>query len=1137
MFNLDLYSDYARVTEDDDDLTRGDHDLSMHQGAMADPVVGAKVWPGFLEVKELDIHNGFYGGFGVSDSTQILLDLLKHAGRLALPKVFVKVNDHNVSLKVAKKLDGATELYQVGLATARSWHDGSLVPIKNVNVYLVTPNLKNLGEDLRKVQQNFLSGSYKDSNGNPTPDFISIMPKMASIIHQRLEDESSWVVAAKAKYRFYSKDRVSRKTFKVGGVREKITDSGLKTHGRGEEDPFNVLKIFKDGNLESLELYGGHIARYYDAWAKKSFVEFLKREDPAKKFVYFANHAKFVDLSREKEANKPVEVDPLDPKAPIKKQEPTKVVLRGREVITVVGSIRSQVGKTVIPTAKDEERVWMKSDGTIRKPVRVGDQEARGLIPSLSGDVRLAPLVREGDYRILYGIYYDNPILGLRNRGNLFWYGSEELLYSAAETYSSWTGDTPRIAFSIYSLADTGSTRAGMQISPIELRREVGVEAREVQSAHKHIVDTFRLKVKDGKRAFPSKLNDFFDGKVDPKQFVGYSVPVTWKKISGIDHESWKNFISEARKNLIKDLGFQLGADKNLWVINKKGEKVNYTTRMVGDVEVKDPILVYSEKRLEQHNKLKASWDLEAHSGDAREEKDEWKNYFITYLLGHKAYASTLNTFMLPIKVEELSGEGVKPTGRHLSVPADKYVEAMWHAAPIKPAYRILANAKGFGSAADLVKADTNTGRKWYYLPSSLSQAFPYARMVIPDVRTNAQVAEANKAFPPRKGVNSLERTTLGYRYLGYEFRAYFMFVSMPKSKAHKKFRIVSGSQGTNALVDPGFMRKFKSHLSKDRGSPMKLGLTPSQSRFIGVGDNAYGFKNPQTIDPVQISGRKMTTLPRGYFSHPAFESQWRPTIKRAEIGVNKLVHTYVHDVERLTNELKTGKINKEDFIRIGEAGDKIYGRKALVHSHVIGSLLKKNMDAFAAEIKKENAREVGSMEGEDVGLEAYNRLDVWVSRMKVDLDSPENLTDEKVLLSPSLPNVTAGVKTTVWEARIGHAFGGREFNIRIKAPTSDMAKLYIMYRLLRRSAANPSLGRHARYNIDKTDINQQKFLSAKYLFNWAASDFLVLPDDGVRGLKYIPSRTRYEKNEFLMKHAGKYGAHTTARLVGFGLG
>ena len=1162
MFNLDLYSDYDSVVEDDDDdILRNDQDISSYHGSMDSPVIGARISDKAIKLdtqENLNTHEAFFSEHGVSPKVKKLLDLLKLGNKLIQPQVYFMVRYGAGTLthsEVYQAIKRAKNISQVGEAISLSWHDPRESPITRLDFLLVAPDLRGLEKDLKEVR-NFVGGDYISTSQQIIDAYNRVLPKAGAIYSHKVADTTG-IVVAKASYTFYGKKTAGNRLHTVGVVREVIPNDNL----RNMPDPLTVLNRFKDGDLPLIYMYGKHIEEYYNAWAKQAFASYLRRYNPEATIAKIVNDPELVQRSR----NAEIAASGETPTKPTKRvtqawdhkkkswgdkstTDLTPVPLTPRERVLVLGSVPSSVTKTVIPTAKEEERVWMKSDGTIRKPTKIGDQEGRGYVPSLSGNIELAPLVKIGNYKIIYGIYYDNPILGFKKRGHIFWYGSLNLLLSAARTYAVWTGDTPRICFLISSAANTGSTRAGMYMSPSEFKREGAAEEQEVQRAHAKIVKNFEAAVTSGKEDFPEKIHTYFTNKgakVDPKQFVGYNVPVSWERIKGITPETWEKFLSDSRVKLIEKLGFQLGADNNLWIINKEGERVKYITDTgAGGSKLKRTITNYEDAKRARTTKMKAVWDTEPHSGSRLEEKDEWKNYMITYLLGHKAYASTLNSFMLPVRVRELPGKGVVPTGRHLSASEDKYVEAMWDASLSGvPAFRILANARGQrGSAAQLADLSnsnkTNAGRKWYYLPSSFSQAFPYARMVMPDVRTDHQVAEANAKLKKVSEKHPLERTKLGYRYQGFEFRAYQMFVSMPKSKAEKKFKISRGGEGVDVFSNPGFMEVFKTHLNKGtRGNPMALGLSPRQSRFVGVGDNFYGFKNPQTIDPTSISGRKETVLPTYYFSHPAFDAQWKPEIKQVEQGINRLTHTYVHDVKKLGNDLKQSVITKHEYEELVREAEKVYGRKTKNHMHTSASLLLKMLNNYKYEIGQEKARDIGAMAGDTPAIEAFDNLDNFIQHVRADFNSRENITDEGKIINPNLPNVTKGIRTTSYKAILGYGLGQKELHISIKAPTSDMAKLYIMYRLLRRSSSNPVLGQQAYKTIMGTEVQRQKFLAAKYLFDWADSGYLVLPDHDVRGLKYLPHKKRYEKNEFMVKHSAKYGDHATARLVGFGTG
>jgi len=1069
-------------------------------------------------------------------------------------------------LKIPKDLDSMLDAVSKTQVTGH--------PVRKIEVYLGAPNILSLSNTIKDEVDAIIprGKNFRLLSDRETTEVAKGIIHSRRVYHARKASGSEPdIVIALAAYQISSQytaarelrtKAISRVTLPEDGLH--MSGTGLTVYTRAHKILNGMLSGFNDNSFGRLSMFGGHIRDLYFSLAKKKFNQLLWHgwHSGLKDYI----HSKINEPDRV-EARRVAQgvtrkVGPegeayIAQKNKEREKHPEWNPPNKRE-IKVAGSIRSSVIKTVVPTAYEEERVWMRSDATLRRPDRaIGDQELRGLIPSVGADAYLKPLVSTENFAVNYGIVYDNPIINVKKMGNTFWYGNRSHFLSAAQEYAKWTGDSPKLVFLIKSRINLGGIKENTYITVRELNQYSGEEVNKIKAEHRGLIGHFNNAVKEGKRLFPENLALYFKGNedgevVNPKQFVGRNVPVDWQPIRGITTPQWTAFLKSLRRHLSDKLGFRLGAEKNLTVTHSDGSVTNYITRrkIVRGKDGKEEVVAYTETIRRREDIIKSLrarkrkvWDVKSSESSTPGDKDEWKNYLIIYLLGHKAYTAQQVTFMLPIVATELPGKGLMPEGDHWSVDENTYYRTM-HGIGTSANLGILLNPRGLGGSGDLSRPEFNSGRKWHYIPSRLNRAFPYSRMIMPDIVSPDQVKTVNaqlKNIAGDKGIGQhpLERTTLGYRYNGYEYRSFYMFVSMPKSVAEKKFKLVSMGRAKSAINHPGYLKQYKTHLSKHRGSPMDLGITPRDSKFRGVGDNAFGFLPKGGLNPFEMSKREMTKLPSYYFDHPAFNRKWKSKIDQVERSVHTAIEKYMHLHEKISRSYAGSPEKRDMFLR---KLDQKYERQFSLLTGITRQALDAYMTQFemGVNIEKKNGimymnGDVVTQDGDVVAQEAFSNLTAVFKPVRKDM-ALKNHTDLKGAPKQIVfPEVKTVKNTPTWHAILGHSTTGEAAYTEVKAVTSDMAKLYLMYRLLRSSSRNAALGKLANKNILGTRVKMINFMSQKILFDWAASNFAVVQDSGPKGLKRIPGKIRHHRGEFSAHRSSRLGEHETARLVGFG--
>ncbi len=465
------------------------------------------------------------------------------------------------------------------------------------------------------------------------------------------------------------------------------------------------------------------------------------------------------------------------------------------------------------------------------------------------------------------------------------------------------------------------------------------------------------------------------------------------------------------------------------------------------------------------------------------DESKPWNMYYVEYLIAYgQSSTGTAPSYMIPVNVVEKPIKGAKPR-KSVTKVEKGYLRDMMGKLFRGPMFR----------AKD----------EWEYIKGSLQQPFPYPRLIRRYVIQPAGLKYINKLF---KG-KPVTRTSRGYKIGNKEFESWSMVVMLPPNVAREKLK----------LVGPGGSSKFWVDDAPVHRAIGQRGLLPFEPLTAAPGAEGTSLQIPSRKEPGEVLTRTtppdtsdrtvgarysprqvgiadVTALPPGYFERAG--QHFRPNIRHTLVDSTRQVLRAQYEYERETDAQKQERMWNE-FDRRGGKRDQLREKVMTEIRKTLGHTLK-------------------------IVMPRADLLNKQITQFLVYAD-----TDR------SIPEVVTKFRMSTYTAPVVSE-QGRTSDMRIRAPSPEVAKLLMLYKLLRKSPDNPQLKNLAKVPKHKSRTPLFPFMATLILRHWAQTRFLVIAHDDVPGVRRIPQRQQQfvSKADFQTKRLEKFGEHKFARMV-----
>lgn len=780
------------------------------------------------------------------------------------------------------------------------------------------------------------------------------------------------------------------------------------------------------------------------------------------------------DKAQGKDIAKPPEV-PGEIRHSAPSDSSTFVPPHGVNLSKVIPSIRASGGRANdIVTANDEDRRWQRADGSYTRPNPIPDQRLHMMIPA----DKVAPLLRTGDYDVTFGIVYDHPLIFGKGRygdrtgvdaskDQLWWYTNRNQFISSAYQYARLTGDHPHL---VYRIIRRSGPKSGEYIGRNLFNKERNPGTVELDAEISKLLSSFKNAVRSGIQRYPALM----------KQRLGLNradliIPHDTNEHDvpkGLTPKAWVAYLRWLRQKVRTQLGLNLEASIPVeWVDIATGKRKK---------------LGYSRHTIARDVALKRTVKFSGEKDEKGKPLEPWGIYLIQYILGHKADSSLAGqAFMVPINVVRTTKEDLEPRRSLRSVKESDL-------------RRILQQYFGnlhFGKTAE----------RWKFIRAHPNLPFPFARMVRPITVVDQQALDKinRKIHNP-----NIRRTVQGYVIDGIEFDAYVMLTSMPPSVAQEHFGLIhKEARARQIITNPDMVYRLRRTTRGKRVNVREFGLVNRRTKLetfvnkeTGQESNPYSRHELQGIDQTAVLGKKYTDLPPGYYMSE-IGKQWAPQINHVmdEVGrsVSRTVVAYA-----LTNDPEQKKALYAQ-----------YAKEAYNQYPEVKNYVKQYLQALVRVSRKYDPRDENIMDN----------IATYIRYVKREV-SPTTGAYYKV------PALIQGIGLTEYHAPFSSVRGFTQM-MKVKAPSEDVAKLLILYRLMRRSHKNKTVGKI----MTMTKFNSTKKLfpdiNARILAQWAKTGFIVIPERGGR-TRFLRPASKMHAKDMRVQRAAEWGDHRFARML-----
>jgi hypothetical protein len=483
----------------------------------------------------------------------------------------------------------------------------------------------------------------------------------------------------------------------------------------------------------------------------------------------------------------------------------------------------------------------------------------------------------------------------------------------------------------------------------------------------------------------------------------------------------------------------------------------------------------YSRHRDKPVRMLKKNITMTGERDKRGKPKEKWALYLIEYLMAHKTYGAMQETFMVPLNIVR-ADDDIPPRGSTRRFTKAEYMQLLRE------------NFSRFP-----VSKQTN----WVFLRAQLSAKFPFARLIRHSVMMEKDVDPTNRKLR-RAGIRNIERTAFGYKIDRTEWDAYQMVVAMPPSVAEKEFGLIHRNSYSRLILDePRLVQQLRQGKRGTRKTLKDFGLTPMKLKTEFI-TSPLAKASQVDIRPTDVVG-KLTVLPPGYFASK-LGITWKAKIEDHMDATGEVMTRSVESYEKANDPEERMKIWHQ------------YARKVVLKAKEIEHDIRHYIRALA---------QVRMEKGSALGAELDANIDTYIRYVREEL-SPRGH-------SYAIPQVVTRLGLATYEAPFA-SLGVRTQSLKIKAPSSEVAKLLILYRLLRRSASNKELGRAMNIRSKGGAFRIFPDNNARVLAQWAAANFLVIRQDDPKSIRRIRARRVLSREE--RQRGIQHGDHRFARML-----
>lgn len=679
------------------------------------------------------------------------------------------------------------------------------------------------------------------------------------------------------------------------------------------------------------------------------------------------------------------------------------------------------------------------------------------------------PLIREDEYQAIFGIHYDHPMIKPGMNNQTWWYSDKNLLMSAAKTYALWTGDQPSIVF--IATAKSGANK-GVRVTWQELKNRSDTAGHNFRNEVNQLIARFRNNAAEGQRSFPALMMKYY----------GFDVAKAKLKRPDIGG------LIDTPKNPLKDDPPE-GFDREQW--NKYVNKVRSVFKIKLGLNLGAGAVVKLTFDRSDIRKNVNATNLKKFAG---EKGEKWALFLVQYLLAHgPSQTGASYTYMVPLNIIRSATANIKPLSL-TRVRKDHLKQWM---------------RDNHGKFAFF-----NKTQDWQFLKANLGMPFPYSRLIRPMVMTDQKkLKRINERLP-----QNIKMTTTGYVLDGVQYDAFTMVVAMPPSAAEAQGLVSRNKMARQVLADPHMVYRLRMGKKGKRGSLRELNLFSTPVAMVGA-----GVAHPDDVhkhDPVLTRARERMAG-SDVMARAGFRGASEMTPSKLALSLGR---RYAPLIKAHLN--KAGNI-----IRISVAGYEASGTKeqriakwdefiqnTQRESKDTELLINQVLNQMAQGAAALGRRPQGSVENE-----MHDNVQQFIRFVKMEVGNKGNTI--------RVPQLVHELKMSEFTAPVGSQ-NYRNLVLKMKAPSADVAKLLILYRLLRRSITNKQTGRLMTHRAFNRRTNMFPEFNAMLLAQWAAAGFPVVQNEDVRGLRVIQKPGKISKTDWEHSRAQKFGAHATARML-----
>lgn len=727
------------------------------------------------------------------------------------------------------------------------------------------------------------------------------------------------------------------------------------------------------------------------------------------------------------------------------------------KVIPSMESSGGDIGTNIV-TADPSERRLQKTDGSFTRvpPLK---SNVKTMVPT----DRVAPLIDEDKYAIIFGIHYDSPLLSPKLNNQLYWYSSRNQFFGSVKLFGELTGDRPNIAYRI--LLKRGKS-AGMTVSLSELEKDKSADGKKAYRELTQAIQSFWRHANQGQKVYPAKMEQ----RLGRGKFVVLNkqpLNPTQNVPEGIDPDKWKKYLTHVRTTGEKTLGLR-------FKIPLEFDAEGRQTTLRFDANARFQTL--------QRKRARRAAGLRDPKTDRAVEP--WGVYLIEYILGFTSGASTAgNAHFIPLNVVR-SPNDLPPRETPKRMTKTDLMQMLREHFSTHPAARAATEAS------------------WSYIRSEIARNLPYARLMKPSIMYNDKDREAYNKRLIQAG-SRLRRTEYGFKVDNMEFEAWLMVIAMPPSVADKKLGIINQqAYNRHVLGDPGMVERLRRGKLGLRLNAKAFGLSPIPIHRTEFAVTPYAKARQSETDPMRaqlFSVGKATPIPKRHFRGDVL-GKWNPVIKQAVDRRGQVIGRYVIDFESTADPAKQEKILKSYLQAAGKATDDV---RRVAH-------------LFISDYLKEALEDRGHTVGSDI----YRNVDLYIRY--AEKETPHG--------TYRIPEVVRKIGLATYEAPVAsHEY--RTVFLQIKAPSEEVAKLLLFYRLLRRSTNNKELKNIMGFKDLHGKWTLFPDLHARFLTQWAYGGFKMLRSDEPRNVRFIQHR-KYERRDPEMEKSKHLGVHAGATFL-----